>query len=277
LEGKCSRKIEFKAQKIGTSTSNKTLPLSITTVVYMRNFGLIGKKLSHSFSAQYFSKKFLEEGITDTVFQLFELERIEEFPSLLARLQPMGLSVTIPYKSSILPFATHQDQAVQHIGATNCLKVEGSKITAYNTDYIGFTRSIMPHLKSHHDSALILGNGGASKAVAYALEQMKIPYQIVARHAEEDQTEWTGNLAELIVQHKLLIHCTPLGTFPEVNQMPSIDVKSLTAKHLVFDLVYNPQESLLLKTAKKLGAQTLNGYNMLAFQAEASWKIWNDK
>ncbi|QDO93969.1 shikimate dehydrogenase [Formosa sediminum] len=244
----------------------------------MNKLGLLGKQISYSFSNTYFKKKFEDLNIKDTTYQNFDLDDISEFPSILKNNPEIkGLNVTIPYKEQIIPFLDDLDDQAKEIGAVNTIKLtKTGKLIGSNTDYYGFKKSIEPHLKPHHNYALILGTGGASKAIAYALKNLNIPFKYVSRSPKNNQTiSYNELLQSGLKDYKLIINCSPVGTFPNVNDCPNIPYKDITADHLLFDLIYNPEETLFLKKGKAKHATILNGYNMLVNQAEKSWEIWN--
>jgi shikimate dehydrogenase len=240
----------------------------------MRRFGLIGKTLGHSFSKNYFFKKFEELHITDCSYENFELQSVDLFPRLLQDTPYLaGLNVTIPYKEAILPFLHQQTDEVASIGACNCIRVEGERLIAFNTDWIGFSRSLEPFMESHHNQALILGSGGAAKAVQYALSQLGIEWKVVSRR--NGQLAY-AELDKMVMQeHTLIINTTPLGMYPNTNEAPVIPYEFIGKEHLLFDLIYNPAETLFLQKGKAQGATVLNGERMLVIQAEESWRIWN--
>ncbi|MCA0364120.1 MAG: shikimate dehydrogenase [Bacteroidetes bacterium] len=244
----------------------------------MRKFGLLGFPLSHSFSKRYFTEKFREMGIqADNQYDLYEIEDINSLSEVLKNNPDiLGLNVTIPHKLNIIPLLDKIDPAAQKIGAVNVIKVaKDGKLIGYNSDYFGIKRSLEEFLGEKRSlNALILGNGGATKAVAMALEDMKIPFKIVSRQ----KTETTINYREaneLLPDYKLIINCTPLGTYPNVEAFPDLDYENLTKEHFCHDLVYNPSETRFMLKAKNYGAQVKNGYDMLVYQAEKSWEIWN--
>ena len=247
----------------------------------MRLFGLIGFPLSHSFSAQYFKKKFDNERISETEYRLFPLEDISMLPSLIYRLPDLqGFNVTIPYKSSILPYLDHISNEAAAIGAVNCVKIQRStseiNLTGYNTDVYGFRLSLIPLLKSHHRNALVLGTGGASKAVCYTLRDMGINYTIVSRSKQDEKQLLYSQLNQnLISDNLLIINTTPVGTYPETELYPDISYQFIGNEHLLYDLVYNPAETRFLQKGREAGASTINGSQMLELQAEKSWEIWN--
>lgn len=242
----------------------------------MRNFGLIGKNISYSFSRKYFSEKFAAEGIQAT-YQNFDLDDISQFPQLLRKHKDLtGLNVTIPYKEAILPFLDTLHPEASAIGAVNTIKFEkNGKLTGYNTDHVGFSEAIKPFLKPHHKKALILGTGGASKAVDFALRRLNIQPQLVSRKASKNAILYTALSEAIFQEYTVIINTTPLGTFPEIEQAPPLPVEFLGKEHLLFDLIYNPPLTKLMQLAKARGATVLNGYKMLEHQAEKAWEIWN--
>ena len=242
----------------------------------MRVFGLIGYPLSHSFSKKYFSEKFEREAITDCEYELFPIESIQSFPLLLKN-QPqlIGLNVTIPYKESVIPYLTQLSTAVQDIKACNCIKISAGAIIGYNTDVIGFERSLKPLLKPSHKKALILGTGGAAKAVSWVLKQLDIDYQLVSRNAGENVITYEQLAPEVFLQFSLIINTTPVGMQPNVGQFPSLPYELINQDFLCYDLIYNPLKTEFLRIAEEKGAVIKNGLEMLEIQAEESWKIWN--
>lgn len=241
----------------------------------MRVFGLIGYPLGHSFSQKYFSQKFSREKINDTVFENFQLESIEQFPKLIEGYPNLhGLSVTIPYKESIINYLDELSEEAEIIGAVNAIKVSSGKLKGFNTDYIGFLRSLIPLLEPQHQKALILGTGGASKAIQFGLEKLEINYQFVSRAPGENKISYTDLTEEIIDQCKLIINTTPLGMYPEVDTAPDIPYAQLTEQHLLYDLTYNPEETLFIRRGKEQDARCKNGYEMLVLQAEEAWRIW---
>ncbi len=240
-----------------------------------REFGIIGHPLTHSFSPSFFNKKFEEENI-DAMYTAFEIEHISQFPILLQQHPNLcGLSVTIPYKKTVIPHLDELDDAAKNIGAVNCIAIDNGKLKGFNTDVFGFSESLHPLLQPQHNRALILGTGGSSLAVQYVLKQLNIPFQMVSRNkgnlalCYEDLNEAT------IHAHTLIINTTPLGMFPKTNDCAPIPYEALTPHHLLFDLVYNPQETLFLQKGKAQGATIKNGLAMLHLQALRSWEIWN--
>lgn len=237
----------------------------------MKTYGLIGKNISYSFSRNYFANKFKSEGISNFQYINFDIDNLSELNNIFNH-DNYGFNVTIPYKEAIIPYLDSLDFHAENIGATNTIKIENGKKIGFNTDWIGFKKSIEPLLKPHHTKALILGTGGASKAVIYALDQLKIEYLIVSRNGEityEDLSE------EIVQNHTIIINCTPVGTFPNVDAAPEIPYNFITKNHLAYDLIYNPAETLFLKKCNEKGAVVKNGLEMLEIQAEESWRIWN--
>jgi len=242
----------------------------------MKTYGLIGKSLSHSFSKNYFTEKFDDLGLTDSEYINIEIEAIEEFVEKVKELKPKGLNVTIPYKKAILPFLDELDEVAKEIGAVNTIVFKNGNLKGYNTDAFGFHQSIKPFFKSQHERALILGTGGASKAVEYVLKQYGVDVLFASRSETKDNIlNWNDINENVIKQHLLIINCTPLGMFPNIASKPVISYSALTERHLLVDLVYNPDETLFLKLGKENGAKVINGLTMLQQQAEKSWRLWN--
>ncbi len=244
----------------------------------MHEYGLIGYPLSHSFSQKYFTEKFLKEGIGDAVFHAFSIPSITDLPTVLKK-HPLlkGFCITIPYKKEVIPFLTETSAAVQKMGACNCVKIAGGGLIGYNTDVVGFENSFVQHLKKHHTQALILGTGGAAAAVEYTLQKLGIGYLFVSRTANPNENILGyGDLTKDLMNHyTIIINCTPLGTYPKVDGVPAIPYRSLTPRHYLFDLVYNPPLTKFLQLGQAQGATIQNGSEMLVIQAEENWKIWN--
>ena len=243
-----------------------------------RNFGLIGKDISYSFSENYFANKFKDQNITDANYQNFDIQTIEDFDKKVLKTKALaGLNVTIPYKESIIPFLDKLDKKAKKIGAINTIKfTKKGNLKGYNTDIYGFKKAIKPHLKKQHKKALILGTGGASKAIAFVLKELNIDFHFVSRQASKKASYTYDTLSEQIISdHQIIINCSPVGTFPDITDAPKIPYNGIQDTHILFDLIYNPSETVFLKEGKQKGAKTLNGYDMLVFQAEKSWKIWN--
>jgi shikimate dehydrogenase len=243
----------------------------------VRAYGLIGYPLSHSFSKKYFSQKFETEQISDAAYELYPLPDISDLSALLKRNADLkGLNVTIPYKESVLPFLHHKSKAVEEIGACNCIKIQNGILSGYNTDVIGFEQTLTPLLLPHDQQALILGTGGAAKAVAWVLKQNNILYRFVSRKAGANCISYEQITAPLLETTSIIINTTPLGMQPNVDAMPSLPVEWLSAFHLCIDLIYNPSKTLFLVNAEKQGSRIKNGLQMLEVQAIESWNIWND-
>jgi shikimate dehydrogenase len=252
----------------------------------LRQFGLIGYPLSHSFSQKFFTEKFLKENIVNAQYDNFPIASIESFDALWREHPSLeGLNVTIPYKKEVIAFLQHSSPVVQAIKACNCIRKFNNELYGYNTDVIGFEKSLLPFLKAHHTHALILGTGGASAAVQWVLQKLNIQYQVVSRKSNtiEESTELKASLSydqlsnSSIESHTLIINTSPLGMFPNVNEAPPIAYDAITAQHHLYDLVYNPIETLFMKNGLSKGATVQNGLDMLHIQAEESWAIWNAK
>ena len=252
----------------------------------MRQFGLIGYPLSHSFSQKFFTEKFLQENIVNAKYDNFPIPSIESFAGLWKENPNLeGLNVTIPYKKEVIPFLQHSSAVVQEIHACNCIRKFNNELYGYNTDVIGFEKSLLPFLQPHHTHALILGTGGASAAVQWVLQKLNIQFQIVSRkgNAIEANNEMKASLsydqlaASVIESHTLIINTSPLGMYPNTNEAPPIAYEGITAQHHLYDLVYNPIETLFMKNGLAKGATVQNGLAMLHIQAEESWAIWNAK
>ena len=239
-------------------------------------FGLVGKNISYSFSKGYFGEKFEKLNLKDYSYDNLDIQNIEDCPEFLKQNPTIsGLNVTIPYKEAIIPYLDKLSKRATEIGAVNTIKITKSgKLKGFNTDYIGFQKSIEPLLNVNHKKALILGTGGASKAVAYALKQLEIPYLFVSRNDIGDAIGYNQINEKTVEEFQIIINCTPVGTFPNTNSCPEIPYEYFTTNHLAFDLIYNPAETLFLKKAKEKGAIVKNGLEMLTLQAEKSWDIW---
>jgi shikimate dehydrogenase len=244
----------------------------------LRLYGLIGWPLGHSFSKKYFGEKFEREGIHDVRYELFPLENIADLPALLTQNPALrGLNVTIPYKESVIPFLDDLDETAQAVGAVNCIKVlENHLLIGYNTDVVGFEKSLpkeqVERWQVERNTALILGTGGASKAVAFVLKKLKIPFKFVSRNPHgEDEVSYESFIVH---SSSFIVNTTPLGTFPQVEEMPPLPIDLFKPDMFVYDLIYNPAETLLLREAKSRGCVIKNGLEMLELQAEAAWEIW---
>ena len=245
----------------------------------MKHFGLIGFPLGHSFSKKFFTEKFKQENI-DAQYDLYELTSLLEFENLLTETELYGLNVTIPYKEKVIQYLDELDETAAEIGAVNVIKFirkEGSlKLKGYNSDAIGFENSLAPLLKPYHQKALILGTGGASKAIDYTLRKLGITTTFVSRTTKPDSLTYDQLNEDILNENLVIINASPVGTFPHADECPNIPYQFLTDKHLLFDAVYNPAETLFLKKGKEQKAQVLNGEGMLTGQAIAAWKIWNE-
>lgn len=245
--------------------------------VTRKRFGLLGRNISYSFSKGYFTEKFSNEYFTNCSYENFDIPDINFFTELRKNNTDLnGLNVTIPYKETVIPFLDKLSKNASQIGAVNTIKfTKKGKLKGYNTDYYGFKKSLEPLLQPHHKKALILGTGGASKGVAFALDQLKIAYTFVSREAKENCIDYTRINATTFDNYQIIINCTPVGTSPNIDLFPLIPYEFFTDKHIAYDLIYNPAETQFLKKAKAQGAQIKNGLDMLVFQAEKAWKIWN--
>lgn len=259
--------IFFKSQKLSNQTQQK--------------FGLIGKPLTHSYSKKHFSEKFEKEGIKGKSYHLFPLEKGEHFP-FLKKVNPnlKGLNVTIPYKETVLPFMDELSKEAASIGAVNCINFLDGKMIGHNTDAYGFEVSILEFLKengkkvSDLSNALILGTGGASKAIKYVLKKHGIEFLVISRRKEKGDLVYEELNEEIVRKHQLIVNTTPLGTFPNTDTCPNIPYEFLGTNHFLYDLVYNPEKTLFLQKGKNRGANVKNGAEMLYLQAEKSWEIW---
>lgn len=242
----------------------------------MKTYGLIGRNISYSFSRKYFSDKFQAENI-DAVYRNFDLRDLDELKVILQQNKYIaGFNVTIPYKELIIPYLDELHPVAREIGAVNTIKIgENGKLTGFNTDYFGFTNSLKTLLNESHSHALILGTGGASKAIAYGLRQLGIKYKFVSRNPGNDRLIYSSLGAEEFSIYTLIINCTPLGTYPDITSQPPIPVNYFTPGHILYDLIYNPPVTKLMELAKQKGASVKNGYQMLEMQAQKSWEIWN--
>lgn len=241
-----------------------------------RRFGLVGRNIEYSFSPQYFMNKFQKENI-HAHYKIYDLKEIKDFPSIFLTKNLSGLNVTTPYKEEIMIFMDDLSEAAQKIGAVNTIQFKGDRLVGHNTDYIGFKNSLKPLLENHHKNALILGTGGASKAIQYALNELEISFKIVSRNPGKADFIYQDLSDEIISKYQIIINTTPIGTYPGINEMPNFPTETLGKHHLVFDLIYNPEKSLLLQKAEIQGAKTENGLKMLEIQADESWKLWNYK
>ncbi len=244
----------------------------------MFRFGLVGKNISYSFSQQYFSEKFKSLKLENHEYQNFDIANIDSFLATVSKMEDLkGMNVTIPYKEAVLPYLDDIDKEAKKIGAVNTIKITKEfRLKGYNTDVYGFEESILPFLKKHHKKALILGTGGASKAIKYVFEKNNIDVLFVSRSPKGTHEISYQNLSKSIIKtHTILVNCTPVGTHPAVDESPNIPYQYLTSKHLLYDLIYNPSQTIFLKKGLEKNAEITNGLKMLELQAEKSWEIWN--
>ncbi|MEM9000521.1 MAG: shikimate dehydrogenase [Bacteroidota bacterium] len=238
-------------------------------------YGLIGKNISYSFSKGYFTKKFTDLKLTDCSYENFDLKEIAEFEQLVPIKHIKGFNVTIPYKETIIPYLRKLDETALQIGAVNTIKITENGLKGFNTDSYGFEKSLEPLLKEKHRKALILGTGGASKAIAFVLNRLDIEYQFVSRTKKTGQLTYKDLNKNHIAQSLVIVNCTPLGTYPNITAKPNIPYQFLTEDHLLYDLIYNPDKTAFLAQGEKSGATLQNGLRMLELQAEKAWEIWN--
>lgn len=242
-------------------------------------FALVGKNISYSFSKKYFSKKFKKEQIENCKYVNFDIKSLDKLSKLIHqyKFQLKGMNVTIPYKQEIIPLLDKLDVKAVEIGAVNTIKItKNGLLKGYNTDIYGFKKSLQPLLQEHHKSALILGTGGASKAVEYVLKELGITYLLVSRNPKgKNQIGYNRLKRTTLRKYTIIINCTPLGTHPNVRNCPNIPYEFITDKHLLYDLIYNPEETRFLQLGKEHEATTKNGLEMLELQAEKAWRIWN--
>jgi len=274
MEKEKSSKFDKKTHRIIIQFNSLKLKIILNN---QKKFGLVGKNISYSFSKKYFTEKFDKELFKNCIYKNFDIQSIEKFPSLIKENHNLkGLNVTIPYKESVIPFLDSISEKAKKIGAVNVIKfTKNGNLKGYNSDWHGFKKTLKPLLLPHHKNALILGTGGAAKAVAFALEKLGIFYTFVSREATEKTIDYNNINATTFDSYQIIINCTPIGTSPNTNEFPPIPYKFFTEKHIAVDLIYNPSETQFLKKAKKNGAITKNGYDMLVFQAEKAWEIWN--
>ena len=248
----------------------------------MRQFGLIGYPLSHSFSKGFFTQKFLKENIAYVQYENFTIASIHAFDALWQDPNLEGLNVTIPYKKEVIAFVHHPSTVVSKINACNCIRRYKNELYGYNTDVVGFEKSLLPLLKPSHTQALILGTGGAAAAVEWVLQKLSITYQLVSRNKQANASIFNAPViqydslnVDIITKHTLIINTSPIGMYPNIQEAPLIPFEALGATHYLYDLVYNPAETLFLARGKEKGAAIKNGLDMLHLQAKESWNIWN--
>ena len=237
-----------------------------------KKFGLVGKNISYSFSKKYFTEKFNKLFLRDHSYDVFDLQDIKHIPEILNQENLVGFNVTIPYKEQIIPFLDELSDEATAIGAINTVVLKDGKTKGFNTDAFGFEKTLLLHKKAHHQAAIILGDGGAAKAVKYVLDKHNIPYITVARKSE---INFDNLNAQQVAEHQLIIQCTPVGTFPNVDDCVNFPFEGINQEHLIIDLIYNPEYTTFIKKAYEHGAKCVNGYFMLEQQAEKTWEIWN--
>ncbi|WP_164732919.1 shikimate dehydrogenase family protein [Flagellimonas marinaquae] len=241
----------------------------------MNRYGLLGKNISYSFSQGYFTQKFKDLGLPDHSYENFDIQHIDDFKEVLAQENLKGLNVTIPYKQDVIPFLDELDPKAAQIGAVNTIQFTEKGLKGFNTDAFGFRTSLEPFLKTHHTKALILGTGGASKAVRFVLNELGIVGTYVSRSNKEGQYTYDNLNEDIIRENTLIINCTPLGTYPNIEDKPNIPYECIGTDHLLYDLIYNPEQTSFLAEGEARGATTTNGLKMLQQQAEKAWEIWN--
>lgn len=243
----------------------------------MRQFGLIGYPLGHSFSKKYFTEKFIELGLSDHAYELFPIESIHSLLEIVKAHPALeGLNVTIPHKENVIPYLQHQSEVVKETGACNCIKIKNNELWGFNTDVVGFRRSLQASFPDLPSKALILGTGGASKAVKYVLDSLSIESKYVSRKEQAGMFSYQNLSTGIMNEYRLIVNTTPLGMHPHVSEAPEIPYELIGEKHCLFDLIYNPATTVFLEKGKQQGAQIQNGLDMLIIQAEESWVIWNN-
>lgn len=247
---------------------------------YERLFGLIGYPLSHSFSKKYFSEKFAKAGLTNACYELFPIPEIEALPELLEQHPNLvGLNVTIPYKQAVLPYLDKLSEGAAAVGAVNTIRCSGDQLEGFNTDVVGFETSLCSWLEAKRGGwsglkALVLGTGGAAKAVAFVLDRLEIPFKMVSRTPGDDRLSYEQLTPEVATAHELLINTTPLGMSPNTASKPELPYEAIGETHFLYDLVYNPASTAFMESGLQQGAKAMNGLQMLYGQAEAAWTIW---
>lgn len=240
-----------------------------------KKFGLVGKDISYSFSRGFFSEKFTSLQLSNYSYENFDLSDISEFAALINTNTFSGLNVTIPYKELVIPFLNDLDETAEEIGAVNTIQFTANGLKGFNTDAYGFENSLTNHLKDYHKNALIIGTGGASKAIAYVFKKLNIPFQFISRIPKKGQLSYKDLSKSIIQKHQIIVNSSPVGTHPNILDKPDIPYQYLTKRHFLFDLIYNPEKTAFLKEGEKKGAVISNGLSMLELQAEKAWKIWN--
>lgn len=238
-------------------------------------YGLVGKNIAYSFSQGYFTQKFKALGLSDHSYENFDIQAIADFDTISTQKNIKGLNVTIPYKEQIIPYIDVLDPTAKAIGAVNTIKFTKNSLEGYNTDAYGFKKSLEPLLQSHHTQALILGTGGASKAIRFVLEALAIPSTYVSRSKKQAYYTYQELNEEIIISHPIIINCTPVGTYPNIAEKPPLPYQYINDRHLLYDLIYNPEKTAFLEAGAQNGATLCNGLKMLQEQAEKAWEIWN--
>ncbi|MEC8833041.1 MAG: shikimate dehydrogenase [Bacteroidota bacterium] len=246
-----------------------------TTDKKMYRYGLLGRNISYSFSQGYFTQKFKDLGLTDHSYENFDIQHISEFKNVLVQKNLKGLNVTIPYKQDVIPYLDELDSKAAKIGAVNTIQFSEKGLKGFNTDAYGFKKSLEPFLQAHHTHALILGTGGASKAVRFVLDELGIANTYVSRTKKEGQLTYEELDKTLMEQNTLIVNCTPLGTYPNIENKPELPYQFIGNGHLLYDLIYNPEKTSFLSIGEANGAAICNGLKMLEQQAEKAWEIWN--
>ncbi|MDH3652324.1 MAG: shikimate dehydrogenase [Saprospiraceae bacterium] len=245
----------------------------------IKQYGLIGYPLTHSFSEKYFKEKFERDDIADCRYDNFPIDQIEMLPALISSFEDLeGLNVTIPYKQAVIRFLDELSPEAEAIGAVNTIKLEEGRVLGYNTDATGFEESLRNYVAIDSSlRALILGTGGASKAVCYVLEKMNVRYQLVSRSAAPGTITYSSLNRDMLQNHLLIINTTPIGMYPKMDDQPDLPYEGLSSEHYLYDLIYNPEKTAFLKRGEEAGCHIKNGMEMLILQAEKSWEIWNQK
>lgn len=236
-----------------------------------KHFGLLGKNISYSFSKNYFEEKFKKLFLKNNSFNYFDVQDLSNIQDLFNKKDLVGFNITIPYKQEIIPYLDDLSDEARNIGAVNCVQLLDGKTIGHNTDAFGFEKTLLIHKKDHHKKALVLGDGGAAKAIKYILKKHNIPYITVSRKSEINFDNIT---ADIVKEHQIIVQCTPVGTFPNVDACLNFPFDAITSQHYIIDLIYNPAETAFIKNAALQGATTINGYYMLEQQAEKAWAIW---
>lgn len=241
----------------------------------MRRYGLIGYPLGHSFSKSYFTDFFAHEKITDSAYENFAIENIGLIERVISDKELCGFNVTIPYKQQIIPYLDHLSPEAESIGAVNCVKIEGGKLYGFNTDCYGFRMSLLSLIGPKRPAALVLGSGGAAKAVCHVLGKLGIEYSTVSRTPQKGSLGY-GQLSQSVISsHRLIVNTTPVGMYPKTDDTPALPFEYIGKEHFLYDLIYNPAKTRFLQLGEQNGARTMNGERMLVLQAEKSWEIWN--